>query len=43
MADCRLQFHNFVNNNDIVPRLLGASMSYVHECLAVVVPSVLVS
>ena len=28
---CSLSFHNFVNNADIVPRLLGGSMMGIHD------------
>ncbi|KAK9839203.1 hypothetical protein WJX81_001055 [Elliptochloris bilobata] len=33
-----LQFHNFVNNADVVPRLLGTSLDAVHAFLAAYVP-----
>lgn len=30
-ADAQLHFHNFVNNADVVPRLLGSSLDSVHD------------
>lgn len=35
----KLEFHNFVNNADIVPRLLGTSLDSVHEAMEGYIPS----
>lgn len=34
----RLQFHNFVNNADIVPRLLGSALDSIHTFAESYVP-----
>lgn len=38
-AGCRIQYHNFVNNADIVPRLLGSSLESVHGAVEAYIPS----
>lgn len=35
-----LQFHNFVNNADLVPRLLGTSLRSVHDGLEKYISSI---
>ena len=42
-AAAELHFHNFVNNADIVPRLLGQSLEAVHDRLQHYIPSMQVS
>ena len=39
----QLQFHNLVNNADVVPRLLGTSLEALHELLETYVPMIQVS
>lgn len=38
-ADAQIFFHNFVNNADVVPRLLGKSLDSVHEQMEYYIPS----
>ena len=38
-GQAKLQFHNFVNNADIVPRLLGTSLDTVHDAVEGYIPS----
>lgn len=42
-ADAQLHFHNFVNNADVVPRLLGSSLDSVHDRIQQYVASMQVS
>ena len=35
-----LQFHNLVNNADVVPRLLGTSLDSLHGLLAAYLPMI---
>lgn len=35
----KLHFHNFVNNADLVPRLLGTSLDSVHNTVERFIPS----
>lgn len=35
----KLHFHNFVNNADLVPRLLGSSLDSVHSTVERFIPS----
>ena len=37
---CTLSFHNYVNNADPVPRLLGSSLDQVHGWLETWVPKI---
>lgn len=39
----KLQFHNIVNNADIVPRALGCSLNCIHQALETYLPSLSVS
>ena len=39
----KLQWHNFVNNADAVPRFLGGSLNTVHQAIESFVPSMSVS
>ena len=36
----QLQFHNLVNNADVVPRLLGTSLEALHDLLETYVPMI---
>lgn len=36
----QLQFHNLVNNADVVPRLLGTSLESLHELLESYLPMI---
>jgi hypothetical protein len=38
-----LHFHNFVNNADLVPRLLGKSLDSVHAAVEYYIPSMKVN
>lgn len=38
-AHAELHFHNFVNNADVVPRLLGQSLEAVHDSLQYYLPT----
>ena len=39
----KLHFHNFVNNADLVPRLLGTSLDSVHNTVERFIPSMKVN
>ena len=36
----QLQFHNLVNNADVVPRLLGTSLESLHDILEAYIPMI---
>ncbi len=38
-SNAKLHFHNFVNNADLVPRLLGTSLDSVHNTVEPFIPS----